>query len=329
MLRIDCRMSHSPRSTIGIPHPTFAHTMSSQPLIAALNERFGKTPGVTIDLGNGDLPRLRVRTSMCTGEIYLHGAHVTAFRPQHQEPVLWMSEASAFAPGKAIRGGVPICFPWFGFLHDDRSLPQHGFARTNEWELIECGEQPTGEISMILRLPTRPEFAAHGYERIETYFAVLFGTTLEMGLLVRNNGTKPFRYEAALHTYFSVGDVGQVWVEGLKGATFRDKTQNMAQSVETRDRVVYDGEVDRVYDSDATAVLHDPLLRRRIVVEKVGGGQTVVWNIAEAKSASIGLAPGEWQRYACVETAAAGPGAITLAPGAAHTLGAHLRVEPL
>lgn len=303
--------------------------MSSQPLLAALNERFGKTPGVTLDLGQGDLPRLRVRNSMCTGELYLHGAHVTAFRPTHQEPVLWMSERSAFAPGKAIRGGVPICFPWFGYLNDDRSLPQHGFARTNEWELIECGEQPTGELSVILRLSTRPEFAAFGYERVETYFAVLFGTTLEMGLLVRNLDGKPFRFEAALHTYLSVGDVRVASVEGLTGATFRDKTRGMAQDVEQRDVVRFDGEVDRVYDSTATATLHDPLLHRRIVVEKTGSAQTVVWNIAEAKSESIGLAPGEWQRYACVETAAAGPGAITLAPGASHTLGANLRVEPL
>ena len=302
--------------------------MSSLPLVAALNERFGKTPGVTIDLGQGELPRLRVRTSMCTGEIYLHGAHVTAFRPTHQEPVLWMSELSAFAPGKAIRGGVPICFPWFGYLAD-RSIPQHGFARTNDWELIECGEQPTGEVSVILRLPTRPEFAAHGYERVETYFAVLFGATLEMGLLVRNNGIREYRFEAALHTYLSVGDVRQVAVEGLAGSTYRDKTRDGAEDVERRERVTFDGEVDRVYDSEATATLHDPLLRRRIVVEKTGGAQTVVWNIADAKSASIGLAPGEWQRYACVETAAAGPGAITLAPGASHSLGANLRVEPL
>lgn len=322
-------MSVTPRSTIDNPPSTVGRPMSAQPLVTALNERFGQTPGVTIDLGEGQLPRLRVRNSMCTGEIYLHGAHVTAFRPTHQEPVLWMSERAAFAPGKAIRGGVPICFPWFGFRADDASLPQHGFARTNEWELMECGEQPTGEMSIILRLATRPEFAAHGYERVETYFAVLFGATLEMGLLVRNNGAKAYRFEAALHTYLSVGDVREVTVEGLSGATYRDKTRNMASDVERRGSVRFDGEVDRVYDSTATCTLHDPLLRRRIVVEKTGSANTVVWNIGEAKSAGIGLAPGEWPRYACVETAAVGANAVTLAAGASHTLGAILRVEPM
>ena len=304
--------------------------MSAQPLITALNERFGKTPGVTIDLGNGELPRLRVRTSMCTGEVYLHGAHVTAFRPAHTEPVLWMSQQSAFAAGKAIRGGVPICFPWFGPKADDAKQPPHGFARTADWELVECGEQPTGELSVILRLPTRPEFAAVGYERVETYFAVLFGATLEMGLLVRNNGASDFRFEAALHSYLAVGDVGDAHVDGLNGATYRDKTRGGATDVERDDVVRFAGEVDRVYDSGGTCVLHDPLMRRRVVVEKTGSGSTVVWNIGgDARGAAIDLAPGEWRRYACVETAAVGANAITLAPGKSHTLGANLRVEPM
>lgn len=303
--------------------------MSAQPLVSVLNERFGKTAGVTIDLGEGGLPRVRVRTSMCTGEVYLHGAHVTAFRPTHQEPVLFVSEKSAFAAGKAIRGGVPICFPWFGPSKTDPSLPPHGFARTSDWELVECGEQPTGEVSLILRLPTRPEFAAFGYERIETYFCVLFGTTLEMGLLVRNLAGNPFRFEAALHTYFSVGDVSQVHIDGLNGAGYMDRVRGGSRFTEDRERVTFEGEVDRVYDRDATCTLVDPTLRRRIVIDKTGGAQTVVWNIGPAKNDALGLGSGEWQRYACVETAACGPGAIELPAGASHTLGANIRVEPL
>lgn len=313
------------RSTIDI-----RRTMSSQPLVAALNQRFGKTPGVTIDLGQGDLPRVRVRNSMCTGEVYLHGAHVTAYRPSHQEPVLWMSERAVFAPGKAIRGGVPICFPWFGPKQDDAQQPIHGFARTNDWELVECGEQPTGETSVILRLTPRPEFAAFGYERVETYLAVLFGATLELGLMVRNLGGASFKYEAALHTYLSVGDVRQVEVDGLGGATYYDKTKDYAAAVEDRPSVKYVGETDRRYVSTGTCELRDPLLRRRIVVEKVGSGSTVVWNIGDdAKAAGIGLGPGEWTRYACVEASAARQDAVEIAPGESHTLGTLLRVEPL
>lgn len=294
--------------------------------IEVLATRFA-TPGVTIDLGEGGLPRVRVRNSLCAGEIYLHGAHLTSYRPANHEPVLWMSIQSAYQAGKAIRGGVPICFPWFGPKSNDPTVAIHGFARTTAWELADVGVQPSGEVNVILKLPHKPEFAAFGYENVETYFAVLFGSTLEMGFHVRNLGARPYRFEAALHSYFVVGDVQQIRVRGLGGASYLDKTRNMQRFTETDDAIALTAETDRVYDSTAVCTIEDPLMRRKIIIDKIGSGSTVLWNGWPKKAAEIGLAEGEWQRYVCLETGAIGANAVTLQAGETHSLGANIRLE--
>jgi glucose-6-phosphate 1-epimerase len=319
-------------------YPIRIHTLEMRPSIPilpfmnpaqsidSLATRFSM-PGVTIDLGEGGLPRIRIRNSLCAGELYLHGAHLTGFRPANYEPVLWMSIQSAYQAGKAIRGGVPICFPWFGPSQKDPSVPIHGFARTIDWELVDVGAQPTGEINVILKLPASPDFARYGYENVETYFAVLFGASLEMGFHVRNLGTKPFNFEAALHSYFVIGDVTQIRVRGLQGASYLDKTRGMQRFTEASNAIELTEETDRVYDSTTPVTIEDPLMRRKIVVDKLGSGSTVLWNAWPKKAAEIGLAEGEWQRYVCVETAAVGANSITLAPGQTHSLGANIRLE--
>ena len=305
-------------------------------MIDSLRSQFD-VPGVTIDTGSGGLPRVRIATPLCTGEIYLHGAHVTAFAPAGHEPVIWMSSGSAFAPGKGIRGGVPICYPWFAANAKRPNAPMHGFARTAEWELVEVGLQPGGEVNVILRLPPQPQpseaidddSGIGDGSTVETYFAALFGETLEMGLLVRNNGTREVRFEAALHTYFTVGDVRQTRVSGLQGTRYIDKMRGDDTFVEEEPAVTFSAETDRIYESDATCTIEDPLLKRRIINRKTGSGSTVVWNAFPKKAAAIGLVGDEWTGYVCVETAAVRADAVVLAPGKAHTLGAHVSVERL
>jgi D-hexose-6-phosphate mutarotase len=303
-------------------------------MIDSLRHQFD-LPGVTIDVGNGGLPRVRIATALCSGEIYLQGAHVSAFAPAGHEPVLWMSAASPFGAGKAMRGGVPICYPWFAANARRPSAPMHGFARTAQWELVDVGLQPGGEVNVILRLPPQPQPSEAVDEEsgigdgssVETYFAALFGETLEMGLLVRNNGTREVRFEAALHTYFTVGDVRQISVAGLQGTRYIDKMRNDQTFIEEGPAVTFAAETDRIYDSDATCTIHDPLLKRRIINRKIGSGSTVVWNAFPKKAAAIGLAGDEWTGYVCVETAAVKADAVVLGPGKAHTLGAHVSVE--
>jgi glucose-6-phosphate 1-epimerase len=292
--------------------------------------------GVTIEPGSGGLTRVRIATPLCAGEIYLHGAHVAAFMPAGHEPVIWMSKASAFAPTKAIRGGVPICYPWFGANATHPEAPQHGVARTAEWELVDVGLQPSGEINVILKLPPQPVIGEAADEAmsgigdgrtVETYFAALFGTELEIGLLVKNNGTHDIRFEAALHTYFTVGDVRHIAVEGLKGTRYIDKMRSNETHVEDREAITFTEETDRIYESDATCTIVDPLLRRRIVNRKTGSRSTVVWNAFPKKAAAIGLAGDEWTTYVCAETAAIGADAIVLGAGKVHSLGANVSVE--
>src|SRR5208282_3943024 len=139
-------------------------------------------PGrVTFANGNSGLLKINVTTGRSTAEIYLHGAHITGFRKNGEPPLLFMSRLSQFAAGKAIRGGVPICFPWFGPREGD---VMHGFARTTEWELIETGAQPDGGVTVRFRLPAVPAKAAWPEFRAE--FAVTVADTLTMELVTTN-----------------------------------------------------------------------------------------------------------------------------------------------
>lgn len=293
-------------------------------------------PGVTIELGSGGLPRVRIATPLCEGEIYLHGAHLTAFKPAGHDSVIWMSRASDFKIGKAIRGGVPICYPWFGQNAQHPEAPMHGVARTADWELADVGVQPGGEVNVILKLPPQPVLSEAFDDqtsgigdggKVETYFAALFGNELELGLLVRNNGTGDVRFEAALHTYFTVGDVRHIQIEGLKGTRYLDKMKEGQTFVDEREAITFTEETDRIYESDATTTILDPVMKRRIINRKAGSRSTVVWNAFPKKAAAIGLAGDEWTGYVCVETAAIGADAITLGAGKVHTLGAHISVE--
>lgn len=286
-----------------------------------LNERFGIPGVVAIRPGHGGLPCIEVTSDLATGRIYLHGAHVTDFQPrdQGQKPVLWMSRESAFADGKPIRGGVPICFPWFGPKADDPKAPGHGIVRLREWEVDSIAQRDDGAVEVVLGLQIADEF--------DVTYGVIFGQTLRMTLAAGHLGAEPRNYEMALHTYLSVGDVRKVRVSGLDGVTYIDKVDNFTRKTQQRD-ITITGETDRVYlNTQAAAALHDPVLGRRITIDKHGSNTTVVWNpwIEKAKKMPD-FGDDEWSGMICIETANAAENAITLAPGGSHTMTAEIHV---
>jgi len=281
-----------------------------------------KVPGLHFEAGHGGLTKAVVATNVAAGEIYLHGAHVTSWQPAGHEPVLWMSRSSLFQPGKPIRGGVPICFPWFGPHASDPSAPAHGFARTALWEVTEA--QTTVEGGISLSLQTR-------IDSFSVRFTVEFGSVLQMTLTTEPGPgiSVDQRFEDALHTYFSVSDVRNVSITGLEQVRYIDKVDGALEKPATGAAIEFTGETDRVYlKTDSECHLHDPGRNRTITISKSGSQSTVVWNPWIAKSARMpDFGDHEWPEMVCIETANVGSDSIALALNTSHSTTVVIRVQ--
>lgn len=281
----------------------------------------------TFSEGPGGLTQLLITSPLASARIFLHGAHVAEFQPTGEAPVLFMSAESLFASGKAIRGGVPVIFPWFGAHSSRPELPAHGFARTSTWEVEALSARPDGAVLVTLRLdPNAATRALWPHEFILRH-EIIVGTALEMTLVVENTSTAPLVFEEALHTYFAISDAREIAVRGLHGAEYIDKTDNQTCKREETDFLRFTSETDRVFlQTEAVCTLEDTQTGRRIVVEKSGSASTVVWNPWIAKAATMrDFGDDEWLHMCCVETANVATDAITLAPGATHRMAARLR----
>ena len=259
-----------------------------------------------------------------SAEVSLYGAHVLSYRPTGQSPVLWLADSyRTLAPGKAIRGGIPVCWPWFGAA-PVAGHPSHGFARTRVWQVAST-EYEKDSTSLTLGLLPSPETDALWQNRFRLELKVTVGPALRLELTTTNTGDRPFEITEALHTYFRVKDVATVQVTGLDGQPYLDKAPGGADSIQSGP-VAFTGETDRVYNHHAgKALLSDPGIGRRVAIEKEGSSATVVWNPWAEKAATMAdLEEGDWRRFVCVETANAGAAPIEVAPGAAHTIAASI-----
>lgn len=277
-------------------------------------------PGrVTVFSGKGNLPAIRVETAISEAEVYLHGAHVTAFQKKGGAPLLFMSGSSDFLPDKPIRGGVPVIFPWFG---GREGLPGHGTARITDWDLTESLLLPDDSVRLSFHLPCT--------EPANVEFIVTVGDSLVMEFAVTNTGTADFTFENCLHTYFHISDIHGIEVAGLKGARYTDSLTD-SDHIEEADSIRFTAETDRIYqDTAATAEIRDPALGRSIFVRKSGSRSTVVWNpwIDKAKRMPD-FGDDEWPRMVCVESCNVKENAITLAPGERSVLRVEIDSAPL
>ena len=302
----------------------------SPPSTDDLQRRLGIPGAVRFEDGPGGLPRLRVTTDAAEAEIYLHGGHVTGYQPRGQRPVLYVSPHSRFDAKAAIRGGVPVIFPWFGAKADDPAAPMHGFARTAGWEADSVDRAADGRVRVVLRLESSDATRAAWPHDFVLRHRVTVGPTLELALVVENRAPTPLVVEEALHTYLAVADVRAVSVSGLAGTTYIDKTDGMARKRQEPGPLTLTGETDRVYlATEAACVVDDPGWRRRLVVDKAGSATTVVWNPWAARSRALAdLGEDEWLRMLCIETANAADDRVTVPPGARHEMRATYRLEP-
>ena len=287
------------------------------------------TEPVVVDKGEGGLQRARVTGPRADAEVYLQGAHLTRWQPRGAQPVLFVASRAVYAPGKAIRGGVPLIFPWFGPHATDAGKPMHGFARSRPWRVTATDSAPDGTVTVELGLDDDEATRALWPHAFRARYRVRVGDTLAMALEVVNTGRTPFTFEAALHTYLAVGDVRTAGVRGLEQTLFIDKVDGMTRKRHGAEPLVLTGETDRVFlGTRATCVVDDPALHRRLHVDKTGSASTVVWNPWAAKCAAMAdMGPDDWRSMICVETANAADDAVTVAPGARHEMTATIRVE--
>src|SRR3954462_1164030 len=242
-----------------------------------LNQRFGIAGVADIVDGNGGLSKIRIKSSVAEGEIYLHGAHLTSWKPAGAEEVIFMSRLSRFEEGSPIRGGVPICFPWFGPNAEIPKAPAHGFARTRPWQLDAVEQTPVG-VSVTMSLESDDETRKWWPPSFQLLFRVNFGQTLVLDLPLTNTGTAPLRFEEALHTYYRIGDISKTRLVGLDGVHYLDKTDAGDEKIQ-HDEIVIGAETDRVYlNTTGPVEIVDPVLRRRISIRKDNSQNTVVWN---------------------------------------------------
>ena len=274
--------------------------------------------------------QLDVKTDAAVASIALNGAQLLSWQPQGEVPVVWLSKAAQFVPGKSSRGGVPVCWPWFGPHATESTYPAHGVVRTRPWVLLECQLLADGRVQLVFE-PEMDETARTQWPHPTALrYQMTIGETLSLELLTTNNGPVPVQIGQALHTYFEISDIDQVSVDGLAGCTYIDRMENSARKQESG-AVRCTGETDRVYlNTPAICDIHDRGLQRRIQITATGSRSTVVWNPWIEKAEKMGdLGPEGYRKMLCVETANAADDVITLVPGATHCLGASYRCLPL
>lgn len=273
----------------------------------------------------GGRPAVRLTAGAGEALVARLGAQVLAWRGPVGD-VLWTGSAEAYAPGKAVRGGVPIVFPWFGARAGDPTKPQHGFARTLDWRLAALGPGARARFVAQDDDATRALWP----HRFTLTFDVALADRLDLALTVVNRGEQPFAYEEALHTYFALGDVEAASVHGLEGAACVEHAKAPDPRADLRAPVRFRAETDRVYQgAPARIELRAPALGRAVTLDAPAARSAIVWSPWPAKAATLsGLGPDDWRRFCCVETANVGPAARTLPPGGRATLRLTLSARP-
>jgi glucose-6-phosphate 1-epimerase len=294
--------------------------------VEELNKRFGISGVAQITAGNGNLPRIDVKTPAASGEIYLHGAHVVSWRPAGAEEVIFLSDRSQWQDGKAIRGGIPVCFPWFRNKADDPKAPSHGFARTMTWQLDTIdlkGDTVEVSLSIVSDDATR---AWWPYD-FRLVHRISIGSELRQELVLTNTGSSALRFEEALHTYYRVGSADKVRIRGLEGVSYLDNTDDNRKKEQQGD-IVFTAQTDRAYVNTVHSVeIDDPILRRRLQLTKENSRTTVVWNPWSTGAKTLSdLGDDGWRTMACVEASNIRDFAVDLAPGQQHSMKTAIRI---
>jgi glucose-6-phosphate 1-epimerase len=286
-----------------------------------LNQTYSIEDAITFEAGPQGLPMINITAQGAEASISCQGAQVVSYIPSGEKPVIWTSKKAIYAKGNAIRGGIPICWPWFGPHSTDESKPSHGIARTAMWHVsaTKRGEAGIVELTMALNSSDHTNMLFPYDFQLQIHF--IFGATLSVTLTATNTDTKPYKTTGALHSYFAVSDISKIKITGVENVTYIDKV-NCKKIKSSPDPITFTEETDRVYEkTKAVCVIHDPQWKRKIMVEKTGSHATVIWNPWKDKCKKMAdMQDSEYQEMVCVEAANAGIDLISLLPGESHQL---------
>lgn len=277
-------------------------------------------PGrVAVVPGNGGLAKIVITAKSSAAEIYPHGAHLTHFQKNGEPPLLFLSHKSWFAPGQPIRGGVPICFPWFGNREGE---PSHGFARITEWQVVRTAASPDGAVTVHFALPQIP--GRDAWKNLRSEFIVTVADTLTMEFVAANDACgDTIEFENCLHTYIHVGDIAGVTISGLQNAAYLDNAAggNGERKTQSESVLHIPRETNRLYLNTTAAVdIRDESLKRTIRVEKFNSHSTVVWNPWNTQKLPDDFDPADHKQMVCVESGNVKSDKIFLPAGKASVL---------
>ena len=267
-----------------------------------------------------DIVTVEIENLLATAAVSLYGGHVVSWQPKTQaKPVLWVSELAKYQRGKAIRGGVPICWPWFGAHPTNVALPAHGYARLTNWKLVSIQALSTGATVLTLTLGQPEVDYAYSTNAVHIELKVTVGITLEVALTTTNLSDQVFSFTEGLHTYFQISDISNISVLGLEGSQYIDLV-NQNRQCSQLGPIIFDGELGRIFlDNQAACVIEDPTFNRRIRIEKTGSNSTAVWSPGpDVASKMNDLGAAGWRDMVCVESANALGNAVTILPGSFH-----------
>lgn len=257
-----------------------------------------------------------LKSHCSSAKVSLYGAHVLSFIPDGQKDILFVSPHAIYQEGKAIRGGIPVCWPWFNAHPTDATKPSHGFARISSWTVISSSST-TEETTLELGLSSSDETIKLWPYQFEARLTIKLSNKLSVELTTTNTDNKPFDISAALHTYFNISDINTVTLEGLEGKAFKDDVAN-GEGIQQDQLLTFGPRTDRRYQAQGKAIIHDA--NRDIEVDKGGSGITVVWNPGEELAMQMPDLLNGYKKMLCVEAANSLDDTVTLAPGQQHTL---------
>ena len=296
--------------------------------IQHLNDKFGLKDQLSFTIGDGSFTFIGITNSYGNASICLYGAHLTSYQPKNEKEVLWMSPNTIFEEGKPIRGGIPVCFPWFGPHSSDPKLPQHGFGRLMNWTVTKTESNSSGETVVVLQLCSSEETKRYSPIEFEAEMTFVIGAKLQVQLSVTNKANEPMEYSCALHTYYNLSDIKAIKISGLEGAAFHSQLEPGDFVQEVPQFEIYKAETRHYHNTLTTCEIYDPGFQRKIIVGKEGSKITTVWNPwAETCSQIADLPDDGYKTFVCIEAVNAFDDTITLASGDCHATRAIIGVE--
>jgi len=272
---------------------------------------------------------IEINNARAHATISTYSGQVLSYRPKGQaHDLLFVSDKAYYENGKAIKGGIPVCWPWFGPDPDDQGRPAHGFVRNRQWQVSASESLADGSTKVVMSLSDSDETHKFWPHPFRLSIEITVGDSLKVELVTHNSGDEMITISQALHTYFQVGDIGRVRVLGLEGTDYIDKVDDSARKTQSG-AVTINGEVDRIYTGvTGELVIDDASLDRKIHITSKGCSTVVVWNPwADTAASMADLDDDGYRKMICVESANAGPETVEIAAGSEYRLAVQYTIE--